>query len=213
MINPPEWGDQTVGPLNGESGRGLADLLVTVIRAEKGVQSVCDLGCGNGYLAGQIGAHGYRVVGVDASRPYIETANRHYATANVSFRCAPFDQGLTNELTTEGLFDLVVSSDVIEHLYRPSELLSTAAPLLRSGGLLVVGTPYYGYLKNLAISVLDRWDTHHSVHWDGGHIKLFSVRALDAMARSHGFETIRFAFYGRIPWFWKNMIIVAKKVG
>ncbi len=103
------------------------------------------------------------------------------------------------------------SSDVIEHLYRPDDVLETAFAMLKPGGVVVIGTPYYGYLKNLAIAVLDKWDLHHAVHWDGGHIKLFSVATLRYMVVKHGFSEPRFRFYGRLPYLWKNMICVAHK--
>jgi len=105
---------------------------------------------------------------------------------------------------------VVVSSDVIEHLYRPADLIKTAAALLKPGGYLIVGTPYHGYLKNLVISALNKWDSHHSVHWDGGHIKYFSVRTLRELVSRHGFGDIRFDYYGRLPWLWKNMICTAR---
>lgn len=209
----PDWGDSTVGSLNGEIGRRLADLLVSIAREHTDVRSICDLGCGNGYLARRLGALGYRVVGVDGSRPYIDTARRTNSLPNVTFKRGFFGPDVESELLREGPFDLVLSSDVIEHLYRPSDLLDTAKALLSVGGILVLGTPYHGYWKNLAISLLDRWDAHHGVHWEGGHIKFFSPRSLSTLVRTHGFEDLRFQYYGRVPGFWKNMICIARKAG
>ncbi|MDP3719079.1 MAG: class I SAM-dependent methyltransferase [Acidobacteriota bacterium] len=211
-VNPDDWGEAQPGPLNGRIGLELAELLVTLVRQQPDVRSICDLGCGNGYLAGRLGALGHRVVGLDASVPYLEAARQYYASDNVTFRRAVFgaDADLAHE--DEAAFDLVISSDVIEHLYRPADLIETAARLLRPGGRLIVGTPYHGYWKNLAISVLGKWDEHHGVHWQGGHIKFFSVETLSQLVGNAGFSDIRFHFYGRAPWFWKNMICVARKV-
>jgi len=210
-VNPEDWGEAQPGPLNGRIGAELADLLVSLVRGQSGVRSVCDLGCGTGYLAAKIGKLGHRVVGLDASAPYLEVARHHYASENVTFRRAVFgvDTGIAAE--DEGAFDLVVSSDVIEHLYRPADLIETAARVLRPGGVLIVGTPYHGYLKNLAIALLDKWDEHHGVHWEGGHIKFFSVRSLTQLVTSSGFTGAKFHYYGRAPWLWKNMICVVRK--
>lgn len=210
--NLETWGGDELGPLNGASGEALAATLLGVVGQHSEVRTICDLGCGNGYLAGRLGERGYQVTGVDASQPYIDTAVRTYSSERVRFRRAHFTPELLAELADQR-FDLVISSDVIEHLYRPTILTETAAAIVKPGGLLVVGTPYHGYLKNLALAVRGNWDEHHSVHWDGGHIKFFSVKTLRRMVEGAGFEVHRFHFYGRLPWLWKNMICVARKRG
>lgn len=210
-VNPEDWGEAKPGPLNGRIGAELADLLVNLVREQSGVQSVCDLGCGPGYLAAKIGQRGHRVVGLDASAPYLEVARHHYSSENVTFRRAVFGVDAGRPAEDEGPFDLVVSSDVIEHLYGPADLVETAVRLLRPGGVLIVGTPYHGYWKNLALALLGRWDEHHGVHWEGGHIKFFSVRTLTHLVTRSGFTDVRFHYYGRAPWLWKNMVCVARK--
>lgn len=197
---------------NGEVGRGVAETVLGVIAAQPGVRTVCDLGCGNGYLAGQLGARGFTVLGIDASQTYIDIAQRHHASERVTFMKGLIDLDLARQLaSSHAPFDLVVSSDVIEHLYDPVALLAAAHALLKPGGAAVIGTPYHGYLKNLAISVLGKWDQHHGVNWPGGHIKFFSVASLSSMIRQVGLNEPSFAFYGRFPGFWKNMIAVATK--
>lgn len=194
---------------NGDVGLGVARKVLAIIAARPGVRTICDLGCGNGYLAGQLGARGFTVVGVDASETYLEIAREHNSRRGVTFVQGLIDANLARQLlAANGPFDLVVSSDVIEHLYDPLEFLKTALALLRPGGTAVIGTPYHGYLKNVAISVLGKWDVHHSVHWHGGHIKFFSVASLRNLMRLAGFSDPRFEYYGRVPGFWKNMIAV-----
>lgn len=206
-----DFGYTSPGPGNGDVGRLLAERFVALTRSLKGVEYAVDLGCGNGYLASRLGASGLHVTGVDASESGLAIANQNYATDKVRFVRAEFGFDLINLLAPERRFDLVVSSDVIEHLYRPAALIETAAALLKPGGHLIVGTPYHGYLKNLAISVLNKWDAHHGVHWDGGHIKFFSVRTLRTLVVRHGFKQARFHFYGRMPWLWKHMICVSQR--
>jgi len=210
-VNPEDWGDGTSGPLNGRIGAELADVFVNLVREQSGVRSVCDLGCGTGYLAAKLGQLGYRVVGLDASRPYLEVARRNYANDHVTFRRAVFGDDTDNAAAGESTFDVVVSSDVIEHLYRPADLVETAFRLLRPGGVLIIGTPYHGYWKNLAIALLGKWDEHHGVHWEGGHIKFFSVQTLTSLLAASGFTGTKLRYYGRAPWLWKNMICVARK--
>ena len=205
-----DYGYTALGPGNGNVDRLLAERFVDLTRRLNDVEYVCDLGCGNGYLASRLGAFGLRVTGIDASESGLAIANQHYATDKVTFVRAEIGTDLIELLPRQRHFDVVVSSDVIEHLYRPTVLIEVAAALLKPGGHLIVGTPYHGYLKNLAISILNKWDAHHSVHWDGGHIKFFSERTLRTLVVQHGFRHVRFHHYGRMPWLWKHMICVAQ---
>ena len=197
-----EW--QAESPANGESGEKLTRVFVELVKQLDGVKSICDLGCGNGHISGRLAALGYKVTGVDASESGINIAQRTYP--NVEFVEALIDR----DLKRLGSFDLVISSDVIEHLYRPSDLLEAATSLLKPHGEILLGTPYHGYLKNLVLAATGKMDAHLSALHDGGHIKFFSVRTLSKLMTTHGFTDLSFTFYGRAPWLWKNMICHAR---
>lgn len=82
--------------------------------------------------------------------------------------------------------------------------------MLKPGGVLIVSTPYHGYLKNLALSLADKWDDHHTPFWDGGHIKFWSRRTLSEFLRREGFEVLGFHDVGRLPFLWKSVILVGR---
>ena len=199
-----EWRAEGAG--NGESGEKLTDVFIELVKKLDNVRSICDLGCGNGHISGRLAALGYDVTGVDASASGIQIARGTYPEAR-------FVKSLIDRDLELGSFDLVISSDVIEHLYRPSDLLEAARAQLKPHGQILIGTPYHGYLKNLALAVTGRMDSHFSALHDGGHIKFFSVSTLSRLLRSHGFTDHRFTFYGRAPLLWKNMICHARKAG
>jgi 2-polyprenyl-3-methyl-5-hydroxy-6-metoxy-1,4-benzoquinol methylase len=198
-----EWHAESAG--NGESGEKLTRVFVELVKKLDGVRSICDLGCGNGHISGRLAALGYNVTGVDASASGIQIAQRAYPGVE-------FVQALIDRDLSIGQFDLVISSDVIEHLYRPSDLLEATGSLVKPGGQVLLGTPYHGYLKNLMLAASGRMDAHFSALHDGGHIKFFSVNTLSKLMRAHGFDDLSFTFYGRAPWLWKNMICHARKL-
>ena len=201
-----EWNSADAG--DGESGVGLAQTIIKRVSALENVKRICDLGCGNGYLSGRLAALGYEVVGVDASESGTRIASENHPQAR--FVCSLIDEGLRERVALES-FDLVISSDAIEHFYRPGDLVSAAASLLKADGQVLLGTPYHGYLKNFVLSVTGKMDAHFGVLHDGGHIKFFSVKTLSQLLESHGFVDLNFSFYGRAPWLWKNMICQARR--
>jgi len=99
-----EWRAESAG--NGESGEKLTRVFVELVKKLDGVQSICDLGCGNGHITGRLAALGYHVTGVDASASGIQIAQRAYPRVE-------FVHALINHELNLGQFDLVISSDVI----------------------------------------------------------------------------------------------------
>lgn len=169
---------------------------------------ILDIGCGNGALARGLASRGHEVWGVDASDSGIERANNHQP--GHFFRVDIATGRLPDELS-EIAFDTVISTEVIEHLYNPHDLLAFArAALQRNGsGELLITTPYHGYLKNLVIALSGKFDHHVDARTTGGHIKFFSRRSLEAALRDAGFRPTAFRGCGRFPYIWKSMLVLA----
>lgn len=183
---------------------------VRAIVAEGGLKDVLYAGCGNGALAVELAADGHRVVGIDMDARGLEFARSR--APGVTFVQASFEgDPAALRATPDGRFDVVVSTEVIEHLYAPHALAAYAYAALRPGGRLVITTPYHGYLKNLALSLLDGWDRHFSVDWHGGHIKFWSRRTLALLLEKQGFRLVGFRGVGRVPYLWKSMILIAER--
>jgi 2-polyprenyl-3-methyl-5-hydroxy-6-metoxy-1,4-benzoquinol methylase len=186
----------------------LADTVEKIIR-QHGARTVMDAGCGNGALAGWLAKQGYQVTGIDASVSGIDIARRHFP--EVRFDVGTFSSPPPAQDGGTNGFDAVCSTEVIEHLYAPHELAAYSYAALKPGGILVISTPYHGYLKNLAIALLGKWDSHHTALWHGGHVKFWSRATLTSLLEQAGFQVTAFHGAGRVPWLWKSMIMVAKK--
>jgi 2-polyprenyl-3-methyl-5-hydroxy-6-metoxy-1,4-benzoquinol methylase len=109
-------------------------------------------------------------------------------------------------LLPEKGFDIVIAMDIIEHLQFPRELIRFAKRFLKPSGAFILSTPYHGYVKNLAISILGKWDSHHDVLSNSGHIKFFSKKSLSKLLLEEGFFPTKFKFSGRLPLLWESML-------
>ena len=165
---------------------------------------VLDVGCGNGFTAGQFVTRGCEVVGIDLSETGIKLARATYPRAR--FEVAATDDNLLEKLGCAP-FDIVVSTEVVEHLYSPRPYVRGCFRALRQGGRFICSTPYHGYFKNLLLALLDKQDMHANPLWDGGHIKLWSRRTLSMLLTEAGFTNLQFRGAGRIPFVWMTMLM------
>ena len=86
------------------------------------------------------------------------------------------------------LFDAIVSIEVIEHPYDSDRFAKSAYEALHPGGIPIVTTPYWGYLKNITLAVTNRMDRALIALWPGGHIKHWSYTALLMLLERNRFE-------------------------
>ena len=172
----------------------------------KGKNSIFELGCGNGSVANVLTKEGWNVVGVDPSIKSIKLANDGFP-----------DLKLYNGSTDDDLvskykqFPIVLSLEVIEHVFDPHKFAKVVFDLLEPGGTLILSTPYHGYLKNLALAVSGKMDEHYLPLWKNGHIKFWSQKTLNQLLDQTGFKEMKFFRQGRIPPLAKSMIVKAKK--
>lgn len=169
---------------------------------------VLDVGCGNGFTCGEFLAKGCDVTGLDLSPSGIEIARRAYPAAR--FEVMGADDKILDKLGEEP-FDLIVSTEVVEHLYDPRAYVRGVYQALKPGGRFICTTPYHGYLKNLLISLKGGWDRHLDPLWDGGHIKMWSPSTLYLLLQEAGFTNKQFRGAGRLPWLWMTMVMSVDK--
>ena len=110
-----------------------------------------------------------------------------------------------------GCFPVILSLEVVEHVYYPRKFARCLFDLCEDGGRAIISTPCHGYLKNLALAVTGKLDAHFTALWDHGHIKFWSRRTLTSLLQAAGFRRIDFVLVGRIPPFAKSMIAIAHR--
>ncbi len=171
--------------------------------------SVLDMGCGNGTFISRFQGRGWNLYGTDFSPSGIEIARANFP--GIDFFLADSSASTGDILMRIGQVDAIISTEVIEHLYDPKGFLRNANSLVKPGGIVILSTPYHGYLKNILLAATGKLDQHFTVLWDHGHIKFWSRKTLSKVLVESGFTDIRFMGSGRLPYLWKSMVLRATK--
>lgn len=107
-------------------------------------RKILDLGCGDGCLVYLLAKKGGQVTGVDNDELGIKFAGENLAARlknlknSYKFVCS----SVYNLPFPENSFDLVISSEVIEHLQEPDRMLAEARRVLKTSGKVILTTPY-----------------------------------------------------------------------
>ena len=101
-------------------------------------------------------------------------------------------------------FDVVINSQVIEHIPQDPEIMNEMWRVLRPGGTLILGTPDYGRWSWVALEwmygkVLEGGYAHE-------HITHYTRRSLAELIRANGFEVLDCQYVG-----FSEMIFKARK--
>ena len=130
----------------------LIDIMRNVAPNPKGVR-VLDMGSGDGKVTNHLRELGYDVLGVEYSELSVDHAKKIYPKTEYKV-----GSGYDDLKSRFGEFDLIVSTEVIEHMFTPWVFVEKSFEALRPGGVFIASTPYHGYFKNIALSVSGAWD-------------------------------------------------------
>jgi SAM-dependent methyltransferase len=144
-----------------------------------------DVGCGAGTFLRAAKRAGWEAVGVEVSA----TAVEHNRAAGFEV----FAGELEAARYPEGHFDVVVASEVLEHVAGPRAMLREILRVLRPGGLLWATTPNGRGLSARALGL--GW----SAVCPPEHLHLFSRAALRSLLEAEGFGRVRVVTEGVNP--------------
>jgi SAM-dependent methyltransferase len=147
--------------------------------------NVLDVGCGSGVHGAELNRiHGHRVVGVDLSEASIEKAKGRLAEAYVADVTKPAQYPFAERRK----FDVIVFSDILEHLYDPSDVLTRHYPLLAPGGQVLISLPNVA-IWNVRLELLaGRFEYQDTGTLDRTHIRFFTRRTFHRFAREAGLD-------------------------
>lgn len=147
------------------------------------VATTLDVGCGLGITLSSLkdASLGGALYGIDFSEHAIRWAQNRFP--DIEWLCQDI-----YEVTAPSDFDLVICTEVIEHLDRPEVALSQVSNLVRPGGHLILTT---------------QSGRVHTTERMVGHVRHFNIADLEQVLRQNSFQIVR-----SLQWGWPAMSLL-----
>lgn len=157
--------------------------LLSLISEDIKNKFIMDVGCSTGYLGQKLEKLGAKVTGIDISQKAIKEAQKVLTNTKVV--------DLNNSGRTpfkDNTFDIVIASEIIEHLFQPANTLKEFYRVLKSDGQLILSTPNFLYWGNRLKFLIGQFKYTQSGMFDEGHIHFYTYQSLREDLADAGFE-------------------------
>jgi SAM-dependent methyltransferase len=173
-----------------------ADMLAQILAGTPAPALILDVGCGDGFATGVAlqRNRAHRFVGLDWSAASLTLASKR----GLTLLRAELDTGLP---VKSGSVDVVIMSEVIEHLVDTDSAIEEAHRVLKPGGSLLLSTPNLAAWYNRGLLALGIQPVFSEVSLRSvfgrpgsqvaGHLHIFTRRALVEILAANGLEVLR----------------------
>lgn len=160
---------------------------------------VLDFGCGSGYGSAKIADSATNVYAVDISPAAIDYARNLYSSPNIQFETINPKEKL---FLPDNSIDIVISFQVIEHVFDTTAYLAEAARVLTEDGLLLLITPDR---RPRLLQHQKPWNRWHLKEYDPASLQHliepnFAVREILAMGATPEVYQIEDKRYQLLKW-------------
>lgn len=193
-------------------------------------KKMLDVGCADGSFSKKLrDDFGFDTYGIDISENSVKLANKNGVKAK--------KHNLENRLPyPDNHFDLIISCEVIEHLYDTDFFIKELRRVLKKGGFMILTTPNLASAVNRGKILIGSYPSFVPEHRVGGagHIRAYTISVLKKQLENHKlkiviksspnvtfpmrsklvpsfFKKIAIRFGDYFPTIGSHMIVVAKK--
>lgn len=156
-----------------------------------GAPLVLDVGCGSGALSEAIKKIGYRVIGIESNADACAVAARRID------KVVEMDLQKIDDLKREvncGQVDIIVFSDVLEHLYDPYTTLKSYLEFLKPGGLVLISLPNAAVWSNRLRLLMGNFNYDDTGVRDRTHIRFFTFKSARQIIEASGCNIVTVDF-------------------
>lgn len=170
--------------------------IIRIIKKEtevKGKLNILDVGCATGYLGNAVKFGKNYVCGIEISENAAKEAEKvldKVIVGDVEEIKLPFP---------EHFFDVIICSDIIEHLFDPKQVLCNLRHYLKPHGLLLMVVPNVAWYKIRLMILMGKWEYQNYGILDYGHIRWFTKESGRRLLEECGYTVENVSPYIVLP--------------
>lgn len=163
-----------------------------VIRMVGKNKKVLEIGAGPGSITKHLRhANGCRITALELDGEAIKKLSpfcERVYQANLN------DTAWTRMLENEGRFEVVVATDVLEHLYDPLAVLKQMVDFLSNDGYIIISLPHVGHSAIHACLMEEDFEYRDWGLLDRTHIRFFGIKNIQALFDNAGLKIVQAEF-------------------
>jgi len=147
-------------------------------------KEILDVGCASGWFLHELSKKipSAKFYGVDIYKEGIDYAKKEYP--NINFYVSNAEK-LRFE---DSKFDLIINTEVIEHLENPEKAINEMKRVLKKNGRLIIEVDSGSLLFSI---VWYLWRKFNGKVWNESHLHSFNVNKLEKVAKKAGFKILK----------------------
>jgi 2-polyprenyl-6-hydroxyphenyl methylase/3-demethylubiquinone-9 3-methyltransferase len=160
--------------------------------------TILDVAAAQGNFSIALAKMGYHVTWNDIREELSEYVRLKNNSAPITYK-----PGNVFDVRFDQLFDIILATEIIEHVAHPDEFLANLAKLLKPGGYIIISTPLGSYFRNNLPKFSEFADPSVFESKQFGpnsedHIFLFHLDEVDMLAQKSGLKVIKTKYYTNV---------------
>lgn len=160
--------------------------MLSTIQSLRGEGRLLDVGCGYGFFSREAKELGFAVTALELGATERAVAAK---IAGINALAVPFEE----YAGAMHAFDVILMSQVLEHVLDVNVWIERARGLLVKGGVLAIALPIFDSVFRLVLGVRDPYIIPPA------HLNFFTRDSLTQLLEKHGFEIVRAVDVTRLP--------------
>lgn len=152
------------------------DIILKLLKKFSIKSRILDIGCSKGVLINLLKLHGYKnVYGIDISKKAVLLCKKR-GLKNI------YLQGVENTKFPSNKFDIIICSDVLEHIKNQDKAIIEINRILKLGGKVICFVPAFNFL----------WSSHDI---ENMHYRRYSKNELYFLFKKNGYNILKISYW------------------